>query len=265
MEISDREAVFEDETECCVEEDQVVCYSTGKKMCQVQMGVPNSGKDRDNASSSTVSSFTITSKDGKPPFSKRQSPLLQKSNRDGHKAVTPHPFFWRSHPNVTFKSYHFQQPKPRIRRIAPKLEPVRSNDSFSTYGLNSRTISSQWASPASMEDSFCKGESTIPATQKSESGLGARAEETNCSPYLHPAVVRKMWTESQQFELKVNSNWQQHRIEGSNRHPQGQPSGSAQYLLHSLASFANRNMSAVFNRQQTDRSLFEAQDSPKAQ
>jgi hypothetical protein len=72
-------------------------------------------------------------------------------------------------------------------------------------------------------------------------------EGSEFSSWLHPDDVRRMWIESQRFELEVDSNSKQDPREGSNCRQQGHaPSRSARHLVLSFASLASVNVSAIY-------------------
>ena len=141
--------------------------------------------------------------------------------------LTPRPFFWRSHPSVTVTSYH-QDPslqKTRvsthspIRKVVPKLAAVPSNDNFPNFSDHPHRQQPQ-------------------THQEDEVSAFEGDSDRDYAPYLHPAVVRKLWNEHQPMQLKVNSNWNNPRSVGES-HPQGPPAvRSNNPLVQSLASFA---------------------------
>jgi hypothetical protein len=179
----------------------------------------------DDSSFSSVSSFAEVAGKSK----KRDSNLRQLSGRrakDGDKSLTPHPFFWRSHPDVTVTSYDLQT-KPSIRKVVPKLETVHMMDDYD-FNMSAKHTASR---------------------RRSNSPPEGRASG-HYAPYLHPAAVRKLWMESKPFRLEVNSNWQTSRSSGSNRHPQGPPSTRSSQLVQSLTSFG-ANLPAVFSRSES--------------
>jgi hypothetical protein len=159
-----------------------------------------------DSSFSSVSSFAEVARVART----RNSNLTNYQNVDQGKSITPHPFFWRSHPKVTVTSYDTQLPKNRIRQVVPKIEAVHSAD-------------------FNMSD-------TSPEQRDLHDDSGEGGTEGEYAPYLHPAVVRKLWMESKPFQLQVNSNW--HANSHSDRHPQGPPPARSHPFVQSLASFA---------------------------
>lgn len=138
-------------------------------------------------------------------------------------AITPHPFFWRSHPNAAEMTTQRQQPPPppipKYKKSVRHIPPI-STHSYSPFG--NLASSPRFSIQEEHETSTVSG----------------------ASPCLHPGVVRKMWLESKPFRLEVNSNWRSKA--DSDRHPLGPPSPRANNLIESLTSFAN--IPAVFNR-----------------
>ena len=154
----------------------------------------------------------------------QQKPMYGDMDCNAKKRITRHPFFWRSHPHVTVKSYHFQQQqhRPRVRRIVPKMARVPSVNDASSF------ISSCRKSPINQDESSSSNSAAacrFDGADDSEAGCSSHQDETtgipnderqklrpivdgggeagsssdghHYSPYIHPAVVRRMWMESQ--------------------------------------------------------------------
>jgi hypothetical protein len=215
----------------------------------------------DDTSFSTVSSFTIPFLDGKATTSTRESILLKPNhNMGGNKPVTPHPFFWRSHPTVTVKSYDYiHQPMSVIRRVDPRLEPVRSTGKVGTFRSNNVPFLTS-REPHSMlpqHTGFCIDENaTMYHKQIKDDGIKPQEGKSKFSPYLHHAINRRMGKETQRSEFKLNAKGAQNLEGTSHCVPQDSVTPrSARDIVHSLASYANTNMAAVFIRLQSDRPL----------
>jgi hypothetical protein len=187
-----------------------------------------------DSSFSSVSSFThVTALEPHMGRSKLASPNVETASAGS--MLTPHPFFWRSHPNVTVTSY---QPQSSIRRAIPKLKSVPTMDSDTMKIL-------KYSGSEHMHQN-------MKSPTRSESQKGNSNEY---GPYLQPAAVRKLWLDSEPFRLQVNSKWQQPN-NGSTSHPQGPPStrGRRQQPLRAIPAPDKKqwnsfvNFPAVFSR-----------------
>ena len=183
-----------------------------------------------------------------------EAAAVPKGKHSNSKPVTPHPFFWRSHPRMTVTSYHPHQycnttkttTTQRLRRVGPNVPP-------SGVFFSEETIIGSSSSPTATT-------TTTTTTQRqlhNLSGQVALNDNSNdgggeFAPYLHPGVVRKMWMDSKPFQLQVNSNWQQNA--NSNRHPQGPPSARSSGMVQSLGT-SFRNLPSVFSRAASSRSV----------
>jgi hypothetical protein len=150
------------------------------------------------SSFSTVSSFADVS--GQLP-KKYRSPLHKQTETNQAKQLTPHPFFWRSHPSVTATSYDPQGPprqRQSIQNVIPQLLSV---------GTFASTASLNFAQDKQ------KGSSS------EERGPNADSNG-DYAPYFHPAVVGNVWLEkSKPFRQKLNSSWQAATGTGAKRQP----------------------------------------------
>lgn len=197
----------------------------------------------DDTSFCTVSSFTVTSTAPQPTsMQSREKQQLISNHKKSRKAGTPksipHAFFWKTHPNVTFKSYHFQQPKPRIRRVVPNLERVSSIDTFSTFDRHIQpTVSS---SPAGSTASSSEEEIIMLKEHKTSQSTESTGEGNvdTFSPYIHPSAVRRIWIDSQLEEQRQQSQSIETEV--------GEQ--TVRNMVTSITSFANQNIHAVLSR-----------------
>lgn len=113
----------------------------------------------EDSSYSSVSSFADIS-----GYNKRNSASKSSSN----KTLTPHPFFWRSHPGIVNQSRGKQQ----------EFHDSRSHTFYAA------------PRPSAVHNKFRR-----------------ESIEKFHAPYLDPGVVRKMWMDSKPFGLQVNTNW----------------------------------------------------------
>jgi hypothetical protein len=196
----------------------------------------------DDNSFSTVSSFTVTSNGQQPKSQKEEmqprSRNCKNAGRHTGTTTTLRPFFWKTHPGVTFKSYHFQQPKVRMRRIVPNLERVNSMDTFSTFGRNdppesSFSVNDSTTSCSKEERMHLKGAGNSEVVGDKDEGM-----DDAVSQYLHPSAVRRMWIDSN----KVEQRREEHLALSQSKGVDEQPLLNA---VLSIANFAHRNVYAV--------------------
>jgi hypothetical protein len=151
-----------------------------------------------DSSVSSVSSFAHATL--QPRTGRSQLAHPQEAERaSAGSMLTPHPFFWRSHPNVTVTSY---QPQPTIHQVVPELKSVPTMQAT-----------------MNILDNNYSGSEHIPHNMTSP----ARSGSQKVGKDYGPAAVRKLWLESEPFRLQVNSKWQPPNI-GSTSHPHGPPS-----------------------------------------
>ncbi|KAG7365240.1 hypothetical protein IV203_038443 [Nitzschia inconspicua] len=220
-------------------------------------------RNDEDGSFSSVSSFSVTSTDVKSSSpqlvhkesDRRKSSLTRNMVNKGNQP-TPRPFFWKTHPPVTFKSYHFQQPKPKMRRVIPAIEQVNSMDSFSTFGNPTTTTKSLLSSsPARSEKPLDEEMKTNHASSYDADLYGhvGKSEDEDYSPYMHPTAVRKIWADSFQKQKVVGTEVASSSDHHHRQQQEERPStscgnhSSALHVMYSMASTAHRSIHAALS------------------
>jgi hypothetical protein len=139
---------------------------------------------KSDSSFTTISSFSQLRSNTSTPLS------FDTSSSDDHlqKPLTPHTFFWRTHPKKSIPSYNTTYKNNATTSLKPRIPRPPSKKSYSSISVSKR-----------VRPKYVSSDEVT-----SDSGSGGGGGGRNCAPFLRPEVVRKFLGE-QQFQLQISN------------------------------------------------------------